>query len=334
MISIKTSILFICLCICFESCKSQKPFGTDHLVLEQSIALPNVQGRIDHLDVNIKGQLVYIAALGNNSLEAVDIRNGKRVHTINDLDEPQGVAYIPQHNEIFVSNGGDGKCYFFNATSYQKTATIDLLSDADDVRYDSLERKIYVGYGEGGIAMINADSHKQAGDIKLSGHPEGFQIDKSLSLLYVNVPDSKTISVIDLKTFQLKENWSTKDLRANFPMAVDTIRHRIFIGYRHPAKLVVMDGRTGKEISRCDMVDDVDDVYYDSSKKEILVSGGGGYINIFKEDSTGQERKIANIQTKNGARTSLLIPALNVFVVAVREMGKSTAQLQVYQDKK
>jgi DNA-binding beta-propeller fold protein YncE len=330
---IKTVILSICFCTCIESCKGQKTFETDHIVMEQSIPLPNVQGRIDHLDVNIKGQVVYIAALGNNSLEVADIRNGKHIHTINGLDEPQGVAYLPQHNEIFVSNGGDGKCYFFNAASYQKTATVDLPSDADDVRYDSVDRKIYVGYGAGGIAMIDADSHKQVGDIKLSGHPEGFQIDRALSLLYVNVPDSKTIVVIDLKNFQLKETWSTHELRANFPMAVDTIRHRIFIGYRHPAKLVVMDGKTGKEISRNDMVGDVDDVYYDDLSKEVLVSGGGGYINIFKEDSIGNETQIANIETQSGARTSLLVTQLKVFVLAVRETGNTKARLQVYRAK-
>ncbi|MFL5740410.1 MAG: YncE family protein [Flavisolibacter sp.] len=330
----KDTIILLFLMGYFLGCKAQKTFGEDHLSLEKSISLTDVNGRIDHMDVNLRDQVVYIAALGNNTLEIVDIGQGKRLHSIKGLYEPQGVAYIPQQQEIFVANGGNGDCNFYNARTYMKTGTVHLSSDADDVRYDSTERKIYVGYGDGAIAMIDADDHKQVGNVKLSGHPEGFQIDKALSLLYVNVPDSKTISVIDLKTFKLKENWSTQDLRANFPMAIDTIRHRIFIGYRRPAKLVVMDGKTGKEISRCDMVDDVDDVYYDSSTKKVLVSGGGGYVNIFKEDSTGQEGQIANIQTKNGARTSLLIPALNVFIVAAREMGKSTAQLQVYQQKK
>jgi DNA-binding beta-propeller fold protein YncE len=330
---IKTLSLFICFCICLGSCKGQKPFGAEHLVLEQSISLPNVRGRIDHLDVNIKDQVIYIAALGNNSLEIADIKSGKRVHSIGGLNEPQGVAYIPQQNEIFVSNGGDGKCYFFNALTYQKMAAVDLSSDADDVRYDSAERKIYVGYGDGGIAMIDADSHKQVGDVKLSGHPEGFQIDKSLSLLYVNIPDSKTIAIIDLKSFKLKETLSTHDLKANFPMSIDTIRHRIFIGYRHPAKLVVLNGKTGKEISKSDMVADVDDVYYDYSKKEILVSGGGGFINVFREDTEGNETQVANIKTENGARTSLLIPQLKIFVLAVRATGNTEAQLQLYRVK-
>jgi WD40 repeat protein len=331
--TIKTIASFICFCICLESCKGQKPFGNEHLVLEQTTLLPNVQGRIDHLDVNCKEQLVYIAALGNNSVEVVDIRNGKHIHSIAGVDEPQGVAYVPQHNEIFVSNGGDGKCYFFNAGTFQRTGIVDLSSDADDVRYDSADRKIYVGYGDGGIAVIDADSHKQIGDVKLTGHPEGFQIDKSLSLLYVNVPDSKAIVVIDLKNFKLKENWPTYDLKANFPMAIDTVRHRLFIGYRHPARLIILDGKTGKEISGCDMVTDVDDVYYDYANKEVIVSGGGGYINIFKEDSTGGETQLANIKTQNGARTSLLIPQLNTFVLAVRETGTTKAQLQVYRVK-
>ncbi|MEO6289536.1 MAG: hypothetical protein ABIO76_06430 [Ginsengibacter sp.] len=139
----------------FTSCEGQENFGEKYLQLNKTIALPNVKGRIDHLDVNIKDQVVYMAALGNNSLEIVDLKNGKIVHSIQGLDGPQGVGYIPQTNEIFVANGGNGDCYFYNASTFEKTATIHLSSDADDVRYDSSTQKVYVGYGEGGIAVID-----------------------------------------------------------------------------------------------------------------------------------------------------------------------------------
>src|SRR5260221_3449583 len=129
--------------------KAQTATGS-HLVLEKTIPL-QVKGRIDHLDVNLKDQVVYIAALGNNSLEVADLRLAKVIHSIKWLDEPQGVAYIPQTREILVANGGTGDCYFYNSLSFEKTGTIHLESDADDVRYDSAAKKIYVGYGHGGI---------------------------------------------------------------------------------------------------------------------------------------------------------------------------------------
>ena len=312
----------------FISCKGQKPFGENYLQLNKVIPLPNVIGRIDHLDINLKDQVIYVAALGNNSVEVVDLKNGKDIHSITALDEPQGVCYIPQTHEILIANGGNGDCYFYNST-YTKIATVHLSSDADDVRYDSANSKIYVGYGEGGIAVIDANSHKQIGDIKLPAHPEGFQIDNIANLILVNVPNKNMIAVIDLIQLKLINKWIRNSPTANFPIAIDTASHYALIGYRHPAKMVVLDTKTGKELSSNDMVSDVDDLYFDNDKKRVYVSGGGGYINIFQKKALNVEQ-IANIPTRNGARTSLFIPQLKIFVLAERAESNSSAQLRVY----
>ena len=314
----------------FTGCNGQKPFGENYLQLSKKIQLPNVKGRIDHLDINLKEQIIYIAALGNNSVEAVDLKSGKVVHSISSLDEPQGVCYVPQKHEIFVANGGNGDCNFFNASSFEKTATIHLSSDADDVRYDSVNSKIYVGYGQGGIAVIDANTHKQTGDVKLPAHPEGFQIDNTANIILVNVPDKNMIGVIDLKQLKLINKWTFDSPTANFPIALDTKQHYAFIGYRHPAKLVVLDERTGKEISTNNMVSDVDDLYFDNEKKRVYISGGGGFINIFKQDGANTFKQIANIPTRNGARTSLFIQQLKIFVLAERAESGNTAQLIIY----
>ena len=314
----------------FTSCKSQSTFGEKYLQLNKTIELPNVSGRIDHIDVNVKEKIVYVAALGNNTLEVVDLTNGKVIHSIHGLDEPQGVGYIPQTNEIFVANGGSGDCYFYNASTFEKTATIHLSSDADDVRYDSASQKVYVGYGEGGIAVIDANTHKQIGDVKLPAHPEGFQIDKTSKVILVNVPDKNMIGIIDLVQLKLTNSWKRNSPSANFPMALDVQNNDAFIGYRHPAKLVMLDIRTGKEISSNNMVSDVDDLYFDKEKRRIYISGGGGYINIFQRDSHNVFKQITNMPTRSGARTSLFIPQLQFFVLAERAEYGNPARLLIY----
>jgi hypothetical protein len=136
------------------SCGAQPDSGKQRLTLQQTISLPDVKGRIDHIDINIKYQIAYIAALGNNTLEIVDLKSGKVTDSIKGLDEPQGVAYISKHQEILVANGGTGECGFYNALTLKKTGSIKLADDADDVRYDSGADRIYVGYGSGGIAIF------------------------------------------------------------------------------------------------------------------------------------------------------------------------------------
>ena len=315
---------------CFISCHAQEPFGTNLLKLEKEIALPSVKGRIDHMDINLKARIVYIAALGNNSLEAVRLTDGKIIHSIHGLDEPQGVAYLPQHQEIIVANGGSGDCYFYNANSFEKVGTVHLSSDADDVRYDSASKKIYVGYGDGGIAVIDADTHKQIGDVKLPAHPESFQIDKKLNLLFVNLPGAHMIASVDLARMQVMNKWVRNMPTANFPMALDEMNHLVMIGYRHPASLVVLDGKTGKEISINSMVGDADDLYYDRQTAEVYISGGDGYVNIFRRSVTNTYSQVANISTRSGARTSLFVPELKIFALAARARSDRPASLLIY----
>jgi YVTN family beta-propeller protein len=323
-------ILFICI-MTLSGCEGQSVFGTELLHQVKEIPMPEVKGRIDHLDCNLKDQLVYVAALGNNTVEVVDLKNNKILHSIKGLSEPQGIGYIPQQEEIFIANGGNGECYFFNGRTYEKAATIKLSSDADDVRYDSSNRKIYVGYGEGGIAIIDAVSHRQVGDIKLPAHPESFQVDKKLNLLFVNIPDAHMIGVIDLLQLKLIHKWEQKALSANFPMALDKENHQVFVGFRHPAKLLVLDGTSGKENDLLSMAGDADDLYYDQASKQVFVSGGDGHINIFRNQGGNSFKQTANIPTRSGARTSLLIPELKLFVLAARADAGKPAGILVFQ---
>ncbi len=328
----KKGFVFLSLLLnsCVISCKGQSSFGVSHLQLVKTILLPEVKGRIDHLDVNLKDQVIYVAALGNNSLEAVDLNSGKTLHSIKGLNEPQGIGYVPQTKELLVANGGNGDCYFYNVQTFEKTGSIRLHSDADDIRYDSNAKKLYVGYGEGGVAVIDAVTHKELADIKLPAHPESFQIDPALSRLYINLPDAKMVAEVDLVHQSITGKWERAEPAANFPMALDSIHHLVFVGYRNPARLIVYEGKTGKEISISNMTGDADDLYYDYKTNRILVSGGSGSIDIFQRQSGNQMAPLASIPTRSGARTSLFIPQLNYFVLAERAVSGKPADLLIY----
>jgi WD40 repeat protein len=330
MIAMKLYLTYLALLFSFLSCKGQKTFGSQHLKLQKEIQLQDVRGRIDHMAVNVREKLVYVAALGNNTVEVIDLSKGVVVHSIKGVQEPQGIAFIPEQNEIAVASGGNGDCVFFDASTFQQVATIHLDGDADNIRYDSTERKMYVGYGNGGMALIDPVVHKQTDDLKLSAHPESFQLDKKTNKLYVNLPDDHSIAIIDLKRFDLVDTWKIGDYRANYPMTLDTANNMVFVGYRKPALLVGYDCQTGKKKSSHELVGDVDDIFYYADRNEIIASGGDGYINIFETESESGFKLIANIPTRDGARTALLISALQTFILAERATGSKNATIAVY----
>ena len=137
-----------------------------------------------------------MAALGNDTVEVIDVSAGKRIHTIRGLAEPQGLLFVPAVNRLFVANGNDGSVRIFEGSTLAEVKKVALGDDADNVRLDSTSGRVWVGYGSGALAALDTDGKKLA-DIPVGGHPESFQLEKNGSRIFVNVPDAGKIAVVD-----------------------------------------------------------------------------------------------------------------------------------------
>jgi DNA-binding beta-propeller fold protein YncE len=301
------------------------------LKLVQTIPLPNVEGRIDHMAVDLKGQRLFVAALGNNTVEIIDLREGKRFHSITGLHEPQGVAFIPEFNKIFVANGKSGACDIFDAASLKLVKSVKFSDDADNVQYDAAARRVYVGYGSGALGIIDAATGDHLDDIKLDGHPESFQLEKSGRRIFVNVPTSQKVAVVDREKRTVMAAWPVAEARANFPMALDEDHHRLFVGARQPAKLVVFDTESGRPVGNLDIPDDADDIFYDAARRQIYISGGEGVIGILRQNDTDHYTMVGKVPTAAGARTSFFVPEHNRLYLAVPHRGKQRAEIRIYE---
>jgi len=300
------------------------------LKLGQEITLPNVKGRIDHLSIDSQKRRLFIAALGNNSVEVVDLNSGTVIRSITGFAQPQGVLYIPESNKLYVTNAGNGRCDIFEGDSFKLIKSLQFSSDTDNIRYDSTTKCIYVGYGSGGIGIIDIANDTLAGDIKLSGHPEAFEIDQRNGKIFVNVPESRQIAVVDIKRRVIESNWNIKGASDNFSMALDGLDNRLLIGCREPARLLVIDTRTGEIISEVKIDDDADDVFYDLNKRLFVISCGSGYIDIVQKANDSLYLLVEKIPSARGARTSLFVPESGLLYLAVPADRGKEAKINVY----
>lgn len=297
----------------------------------QTIPLPYVEGRIDHLDVDLKSQRLFVAALGNNTVEILDLQTGKSVHSITGLHEPQGVAFVPEFNKIFVTNGQSGTCDIFDGNSFKPLQSIKSLDDADNIRYDAATRFIYIGYGDGALALVDATSDKYLGDIKLEGHPESFQLEKQGPRIFVNIPSAHHITVVDREKRTVLAKWPLKNAQANFPMALDETHHRLFVGFRKPPKLIVFDTESGRIVTELNSVGDSDDIFYDPIRRWIYEIGGEGFIDVFEQKDADHYEGVTKIPTAPGARTGLFVPQFNRLYLAIPHRGNQKAEIRVYE---
>src|SRR5215472_11442460 len=287
------------------------------LSLDGKIALPGVSGRIDHMAVDLGRKRLLVAALGNGTLEVVDLAGGQRVKQVGGLHEPQGVAYVQKPDLVVVASAGDGSVRFYRGEDLAPAGSLALGNDADNVRIDPRTGNFFVGYGSGGLAIIDPEKRSKIGDVKLAAHPESFQIDPASGRVFVNVPDAGELAVVDLATPKQIASWAVPGLRANFPLAINGSGAAVAAVFRHPAKLALLNAKTGAATQQLDTCGDADDVFFDTKRRRIYISCGAGAVDVFQGEAAGY-RSLVRIDTSSGARTSLFVPELDRLYIAAR----------------
>ncbi len=312
--------------VSFQAASGQTP-----LTLVGTIDLPKVEGRIDHLAVDTAAQRLYVAALGNNTVEVLDVKSNRHVKSVPGFREPQGIAFLPDPRLVAVANGQGEGVQFIDASDDHPVKAVRLGDDSDNVRYDPAVKRLFVGFGGGALAAINPADGKVLGEAKLSGHPESFQLERSGSRVFVNVPAADQIAVVDRAAMKVIATWPVVGAKSNFPMALDEANHRMFVGCRQPAKVLVYDTITGKQSGSFDIVGDTDDLFYDAPRKRLYVSGGEGYLDVFQEQDANRFARLAHIATAAGARTSLFVPEQNRLYLAVPHRGTQKAEVRIFE---
>ena len=300
------------------------------LRLAQTIPLPGVEGRIDHFAVDAPGQRLFICALENNSVEVIDLRKAERIYSITGLGVPQGVAYVPDQNHLYVANDKGGACNIYDGKSYAPLGSVDFKDDADNVRYDNSAKRVYVGYGSGGIGVIDTETKKSVGLIKLAGHPEAFSLEKQGLRIFVNVPTARHVAVIDRGKGEQVAAWKTDGAFANFPMALDETNHRLFIGCRLPARMVVLNTDTGAVVASIAISGDADDIFYDAKRHRLYAICGAGNVQLIEQSDPDKYQVAATVPTAAGARTGFFVPELDSLFVAVPHRGSQAAEVRSY----
>jgi len=305
--------------------------AADKTLMNQVLTIPmdGVEGRFDHFGADVEAKRLYVAALGNNTLEVIDLAAGNRIKSIAGLKKPTGVRVLPDSHGVVVASGDDGKVRVYDR-DLKLLGTVDDLDDADNVRLDPRGRLAYVGYGEGAIAVIDPGGPKKIGSIKLEGHPEAFQLETGGNRIFVNVPTARQVAVIDRQKKAVVARWRLGEAEANFPMALDEPKRRLFVGCRKPARVLVLDTTSGKTVAAVECCGDTDDLFYDAAAKRLYVTGGAGCISVVQQSDPDHYQLLGTLPTAEGARTSLFLPETRTLYVAVPRRPNQRAEIRGY----
>ena len=276
-----------------------------------------------------RGRL-FVAASTDGSVQVLDIRHNTVLDPLSGLTEPHSVAYVKSSDRIFVSSAADGTLRAYDGDTLKLIGNLRLGSSAGMIRVDAGRDRIYVGYGDGALAVLDS-SGKRIADIPLKAHPESFQFAEGQPKIFVNLPASRSIAVVDCQNGKPIADWPVKEGLENIPMALDEAHQRLFVACRRPARLLVLAMDSGVVLARLPAAGIADDLLYDPIHARLYAVSGEGHITAYAPDIADRYAAAGDIATVAGARTGLFVPEWNRLFLAVREFGGHPAEIRVYQ---
>jgi hypothetical protein len=308
------------------------------LKLVQTIPMPEVDGRIDHFSIDVKGRRVFLAALASNSIVVVDLGAGRVIHILPDFAKPQGVRFVAGLNKLFVASGTDGTLKTLDGTKLSLLRTDHVSLGADAIGYDPRSKYLFVGSGgvdagkeAGDLTVFNARTGAQVAAIVTDAHAGGSVVEEQGSHLFVLVPEKAEVVVHDRKSLVVDAKWTIPGIQKNVAVGLDEKNHRLFLGVRSPPSVVVLDSRSGAVIASIPTVATLDGLSYDQTNRRIYTSGGEGFVDVTQQIDADHYQRIVRIPTGSNARTSTFVPEWRRLYVAVPRNKDRDAELRVFE---
>jgi YVTN family beta-propeller protein len=254
----------------------------------------------DYLNADDATGMLYVSH--GKMVNVVDMKTGKNVATITDVNGVHGIAIAIEFNKGFISNGADSNVTVFNTKDFKVIEKVPVTGkNPDAILYEPFSKSIITWNGRSSNAtVIDAKTDKVIATIMLAGKPEAAVSDGN-GKVFVNIEDKSEISMINVKTWKVEQTWSIAPGEGPSGLALDNENHRLFSAT--DKLMVVLDAESGKVITTLPTGGRVDGAGFDPGLKRAYSSCGEGVLTVVQEENPNTFKVLANVPTQAGART-------------------------------
>ena len=257
-------------------------------------------GGWDYLNADDATGMLYVSH--GKMVNVVDMKTGKSVATVTDVNGVHGIAIAPEFNKGFISNGADSNVTVFTLKNFKVIEKVPVTGrNPDAILYEPFTKTIITWNGRSSNAtVIDAKTDKVIQTIALAGKPEA-AVSDGKGKVFVNIEDKSQVSMINVKTWKVEQTWSVSPGEEPSGLALDNVTHRLFSAT--DKLMVVLDAETGKVITTLPTGGRVDGAGFDPGLKRAYSSCGEGVLTVVQEENPNSFKVLENVPTQVGART-------------------------------
>ncbi len=300
----------------FAVAQAQNPGGY-HLLKKHVLG---GEGGWDYMALDGQTRLLYVTH--GNAVEILNIDTGVKGEPISDLQGAHGVAFAPERNRGYVSNGRGNSVSIFDLKTHKVLEEVPSSGEnPDSIMYDSFSDRVFTFNGRTANATaIDAATNKVVGTVDIGGKPE-FAVTDGKGTIFVNNEDTSEIVAFDAKSLEVKKRWSIAPGEGPSGLAIDLKGKRLFSVCDEV--LVVSDFVNGKVIATVPIGHGPDAVRYDPETGLVFASNGEGTLTVVKQESPDKYTVVETVPTARGARTMELDPKTHHVFVVTAEFGQA-----------
>jgi YVTN family beta-propeller protein len=221
------------------------------------------------------GSLVLVSNRKSGNITVIDRYAATVVDVIKTGNNPQGMAYSPITQELYLAISDDDIIAVIDINTLQVVQNIPLkfgdvptrlhLSQENDMLY-------VVNRGSNSLACIDIRSHQEVDRASLGTSPEAITGDDRTGNVYVSNGLSNNVSIYQPFDREITLTFSVDG--APGEIWVDARTNSLFLAYPHQRTLTAVDSRTGTRLSNINLCAPATGLAYNRVARQLLVSQG------------------------------------------------------------
>ncbi len=279
-------------------------------------------GGWDYLALDVRTRLMYVTH--GDVVEILNVDTGAKGKPITGLKGTHGVAFAPERNRAYISNGRSDSVAVLDLATHEAVDEIPTSGkNPDAILYDAFSGRVFTFNGRTANATaIDAETNKVVGTVGIGGKPE-FAVTDGKGAIFVNNEDTSEVVAFDAKTLAVTKRWSIAPCEGPSGLAIDLANRRLFsVGDK---VMAVSDCDGGKVVATVPIGDGPDAVRYDAAAGLLFASNGEGTLTVIRQESADVYRVLQTVPTGRGARTMELDPKTHHIFVVTTEFGPAPA---------